>query len=274
MSIYIVYTMEIREQLVKDVTEIGNGAHIFVPRDWLNQKVSVIKMPKLTVKEQIIKSLTPYLDDIVGVFLYGSYARGEQEETSDIDVLVVAKKKFKIKTKGKLSFEVVEYSKLEKNIELNPLMFYSIIQEAKPIINLLLLEEFKKIKFNTKAPVLKWFIDTTKDHIKTNKEFIELDKLDGNYLTSSCVVYSLILRLRGILLIRGMLYNKPYTRSLFRQWLTSNVPGIEYKKIYDIYRAVRDEKKVKCKIKLSQVESLLNLLKKEINRLEDRLYGK
>lgn len=266
--------MEMEEQLIKNVTEIGNGAHIFVPRDWLNQKVLVVKVPKLTVKEQVIKSLMPYLDNIIGVFLYGSYARGEQETVSDIDVLVVAKEKFKIKNKGRLSFEIVKYSELEKNIKLNPLMFYPVIHESKPIINLLLLEKLKKIKFNIKAPILKWFVDSTKDHIKSNKEFIELDKLDGDYLTSHCVIYSLILRLRSILLIRGMLYNKPYTKSLFKHWLIKNAPKIEYKKIYGIYSAVRDNEKIKYKVKLSQADDLLNLLKREIKKLESELYGK
>jgi len=266
--------MRIKEQLLRDVTEIGNGAHIFVPRDWLYQKVLVVKIPKLTIEEQIIQSLIPYLDNIVGVFLYGSYARGEQEKDSDVDVLVVAKKKFKIKDKGRLSFEVIEYDKLEDSIKFNPLMFYQIIQEAKPIINLLLLENFKKIKFNVKAPILKWFVESTKDHIKSDKEFIELDKLDGDYLTSYAVVYSLILRLRGILLIKRMLSNKLYTRALFKRWLMKHIPNIEYEKIYNIYRAERDDKKVKYKVKLSQIEDLLDLLKKEINKLEKRLYGK
>lgn len=263
-----------KEQLVRDVTGIGNGAHIFVPKDWLNQEVLIVKVPKLTVKEQIIKALMPYLDNIAGVFLYGSYARGEQEETSDIDALVVVREKIKIKNTGNLSFEVIEYNKLEESIKLNPLMFYPIIQEAKPIINSLLLEELKKIKFNAKASVLKWFIDSTKDHIKSDKELIELDKLDGCYLTSYCVIYSLILRLRGILLIKGMLYNKLYTRILFKQWLKKNILNLEYEKVYNIYRAVRDNRKVEFKVKLSQAESLLDFLKEEIKKLENELYGK
>lgn len=266
--------MEIKEQLIKEVTEIGNGAHIFVPRDWLDQKVLVVKIPELTVKEQIVRSLAPYLDDIVGVFLYGSYARGEQEKESDIDILVIAKKKFEIKKQKKISFEIIEYDKLEDSIKLNPLMFYPMIQEAKPIINSLLLEKLKKIKFNKRAPIFKWFIESTKDHIKSNKELIELDRLDGDYLTSYVVIYSSILRLRGIFLINRALYNKPYSRTLFKKWLIKNIPNLEYEKIYSIYRAERDEKKVEFKLKLFQAENLLNLLKREIKKLKDRLYGK
>lgn len=266
--------MNVKEQLIKDVTEIGNGAHIFVPKNWLNQKVLITKIPKLTIKQQIIKILSPYLDKVIAVFLYGSYARGEQEKDSDVDVLVVAEEKIKIKEKGKLSFEIVEHNKLKDNIKLNPLMFYPMIQEAKPIINSLLLEELKKIKFNKNASILRWFIDSTKDHIKSNKEFIELDKLDGDYLTSYCVIYSLILRLRGILLIRGILHKKPYSRNLFKKWLTKYISNKDYKKVYNIYRSVRDEKKIKVKIKLPEVEKLLYLLKEEIHKLEGELHAK
>lgn len=263
----------IQEQIIREVAGIGNGAHIFVPKCWLNQKVLVRKMPDLTLKERILKALSPYLDNIIAVFLYGSYARGEQEKESDIDILVVAKKKFRIKNRNKLSFEVIEYSKLEENIKSNPLMFYPIIQEAKPILNSFLLEELKKIKFDSKAHIFKWFIDSTKDHIKSNKELIEMDKIDGIYLTSHCVLYSIILRLRGIFLIKTILSNKIYTKGLFKNWLTKNALNIDYKKIYAIYKAVRDKNRINLKIELSQVETLLAFLKKEIDKLEAELNG-
>lgn len=266
--------MEMQEQLIREVTGIGNGAHIFVPRDWLNQKVLVIKTQKLTIKEQIIKILEPHLDNIIGIFLYGSYARGEQEKDSDIDVLLVVRKKFKLENKDKISFEIVEYDQLKKNIELNPLMFYPIIQEAKPIINSLLLEELRKIKFNKNAPIFKWFVDTTKDQIKSSKELIELDKLDSNYLSSYCVVYSIILRLRGIFIIRRLLFKRPYTTKLFKEWLIKNILDIDYNKVYNVYKAIRDHKQTKIKIKLNKVEQLLNLLQEEINKLKEELHGK
>ena len=69
-----------KEQLIRKVTPIGNGAHIFAPKDWLNDDVILIRVPKQSVEVKILEVLKPYFGNIEGVFLYGSYARDEQRE--------------------------------------------------------------------------------------------------------------------------------------------------------------------------------------------------
>jgi len=63
---------------------------------------------------------------------------------------------------------------------------------------------------------------------------------------------------------------KKYSKKLFKKWLVKN-SGADYDKIYKIYRAVRDNKKTKEKILISEVEPLMNLLIKEIEKLSKRI---
>jgi len=254
-----------QEQIIRTATKIGNGAHIFVPKQWTNEEIILIRTPKLKLKEEIIKIIEPYLENIIGVFLYGSYARDEQEEQSDIDLLLITNKKIKVKNKGKFDTIVIEKSKLEKAIKLNPILMYSIIKEAKPIINSSLLEELKKLKIIKNQ--FKEFIEGTKRIIKIDKEIIELDKLDGEDLISISVIYSLILRLRGIFIINSLIKKQKYSNKIFKKWLNKNIEE-ETKEIYIIYQNIRDNKKIKTKIKISTAEKLLNLLEKEVKKYD------
>jgi len=268
-------TIAIQEQLTKRVVSSGNGGAVWVPRSWLGEEIIVIRpeKPELDIKEKIIKILIPHLKEVIAVFLYGSYARNEQESDSDIDVLVIAKNKFNIKKYKKIDIKVIQLEKLKETIEKNPIMYLSILREAKPIINSSLLDELKKIEIDYKN--FKWFIETTLDHIKTNKKFIELDKLDGQYLTSYSVIYSIILRLRGVFLIKCFISKENYSNRLFKKWLlVYNISNLEYRAVYGAYRSVRDNKKVDKKIRISTAEALLGILIGEINNLRGRIYGK
>ncbi|CAI1491938.1 Putative nucleotidyltransferase [Thermococcus nautili] len=71
------------------------------------------------VKEKLIKILG---DDLVEVILFGSYARGEAKEDSDVDVLVVVKRKLTLEEHDKLS-EVTEEYILEKGLVLSLIVY-------------------------------------------------------------------------------------------------------------------------------------------------------
>jgi len=259
-----------KEQIIKTVVRSGNGGAVWVPKDWINEKVIVVRpeVPKLSIKEELIKILEPFLENTTAVFLYGSYARDEQEKDSDIDVLVVAKNEFKILHK-KFEINVITYENLIKTIKENPIMYYPFVIEAKPIINAGLLEDLKKIKIDYRK--FNWFIDTTKSIIKINEEFIKLDKLDGEYIKSYPVIYSLMLRLRGIFLIKCIANKIKYSNKDFKNWLLKlGINKQEFNSVYDVYKLIRNEDKpIKEKIKIFIIEKLLNILKNEVNK-----YGK
>ena len=199
-----------KEQIRKRVVRSGNGGAVWVPKDWLGEEIIVtrIETQKLSLEEEIIKILLPYLKDISGVFLYGSYARKEETKDSDIDVLVIAKNKLKIENTKRFDINFIEMKKIKDAVQKNPFV-YAVINEAKPIINSCLLEELKQEKKDFKD-FIKWFKETTNYSIKSTKELIYLDEMDSIYLSSYSIAYSLILRLKGIFLIKSVLNNKKF----------------------------------------------------------------
>lgn len=251
------------EQIIRKVSEIGNGAHIFAPKEWVNEEVLVIRLEKKSIKEQILEAVYPYLDKITAILLYGSYARKEEDENSDIDVLIIAKEKFKIQAGNKLDFIVISEDFLESAIKINPIMMYSIFQEAVPIINSQYYENLKKLKVN--PHLFMQFLKTTKDEINSDKEILELDKKTGKTASNS-LIYSLILRLRGIFIIKCLLNKEKYSNKLFEDWLVGKCK-INYSEVYNSYRAVRAKEEIKDTIPIQEAELMLKLLEEELKKL-------
>ena len=81
-------------ELIKPVIRVGNSAGILVPKAWINgkAKVELISRP-VNIKKDIIEILEDYLEDILGIYLVGSYARKEETEKSDIDILAITDSK-------------------------------------------------------------------------------------------------------------------------------------------------------------------------------------
>ena len=269
--------LTIREQIVKSVVKSGNGGAVWVPKDWLGQEVVVIlpQKPKLELRERIIHLLESYLKDIISVFIYGSYARHEETEDSDIDVMVITEKPVKINIKEpKLEIIAFELEKFMKAIEKYPVMYYQIVQEAEPLINSQVLEELKGIKI--KKENFKDYLNETKEHIKSSKELLELDRLDDEFIKSYSILYSAILRLRGIFIIKCILNKEKFSNKEFKKWLIKLGTNYnEFEQSYSAYRMIRDNVKIKnFNIKISTAEKLLNILENELKHIEAKVYGK
>ena len=115
---------ETQEKIVRKINPSGNGAHVFVPKDWVGEEVLLVRISKYDVKKEIFKIFEPYMEDIISVFLFGSYARGEQNAKSDVDILAVSNKPIKIKKKG-FDVIVIPEEKIESAKKINPILFYS-----------------------------------------------------------------------------------------------------------------------------------------------------
>lgn len=270
--------LAIKEQIVKTVVKSGNGGAVWVPKDWLGEEVVIIlpEKPKLGLRGKIIHLLEPYLKDIISVGIYGSYARNEQTKDSDIDVLVITKdKNIKLNFKEK-KLEIASFpiDKLKKAIEKYPTIYYQIVQEAEPIINSYVFEELKNVKINKGS--FKGYLKETEEHLKSNKEFLELDKIDDTYLKSYSVLYSAMLRLRGLFIIKSILKKDKFLNKKFKNWLISqDLTPHEFEDSYRAYRLIRDNKNTKGLLtKLSIAEKVLNILEKELKLLEAQIYGK
>jgi predicted nucleotidyltransferase len=249
------------EQIMRKVAGFGNGAHVFAPKEWMNEQVLVIRLEKKSIKEQILESLYNYLDKVVAVFIYGSYARDEASENSDIDILVIAKEKFKIEKRENFEFIVLSEDRLESAIKSNPILMHSIFKEGKAIINEDYIKKYQNIKLK-KSDFLS-FIASTKESIVSSENLLELDKETGK-TASNGLIYSLMLRLRGTFIMKCLLNDQDFSNKGFEKWMRKHIA--DYSEVYEVYQAVRDDKKlIKDKISLDGGIALMNLLKSEMN---------
>ncbi len=253
--------IELGEKIVRRVTPSGNGAHVFTPKEWIDEEVIVVRASKLNIKKEILMILEPYMGNVISAFIFGSYARGEQNEKSDIDVLVIANKKIKINKKG---FEIIIIleDKIKKAFALNPILMYSAASEGVPIINMSFLEYLRREKLH--KGLFKEFVKSSEDSLASSKWIIELDKEQGLHYTSDSAVYSLFMRLRGIFILDCLLNNYKYSNNSFKNWILKKTVNFNYKSFYSIYTSVRDNKKTTDRLSIKNAESLVKLLETEI----------
>jgi predicted nucleotidyltransferase len=253
--------MNTAEQLFRVAKSFGNGAHVFVPKEWLGEQLIVIKPQKKSLKERILETLQLYLEDIIGIYLYGSQARNEAREDSDIDLLIITNKSLHIRKEG---FEItcIEEKHIAKTIALEPILMYALLAEAKPILNSALLEHIQNT-YTPKRKDFSEFFSDVKRIIAVNEEFLE--KEQKNYVSGEASIYSLMLRLRGIFLITCLLSKKGYTHQRFISWIRKHLPHIDVETIYEAYRYSKMDKPVTQKIRVEDLKELLLFLKKQLN---------
>ncbi|MBS3108332.1 nucleotidyltransferase domain-containing protein [Candidatus Woesearchaeota archaeon] len=240
----------VNSQITKFVTKSGNGAVVYVPSAWMDKKVSV-SLIDVDISEELFYLFKPNLENVMGVYLYGSYARKEQLEDSDIDILVIADKKFELKP-SKFDIRVIDINTMKEGIRRNPIIFYSIIHEAKPIINSHLLEELKnadKRLFN-----FSWFIRTSKSALGIARGFLELSKQNGIKYADNSSIYSIMLRARGLYIMLCIISGKKYTNEGFLVFLV-NLGAVRelVDKMYDVYRAEKMNKTTSASIPIDGV---------------------
>ena len=125
------------EIIVKQTREVGTSAGVLLPRSWLNKQV-VVKL-FLPSKEEIIRDVLDILiknnliEEIKGIYLFGSYARGDYGSDSDIDILVITQNINKLIDEGNYEIILVSEQNLDKNLPTS-LYYISMIREMKVII--------------------------------------------------------------------------------------------------------------------------------------------
>jgi len=250
--------------MIKRIKEWGNGAGARVPRKWLGMEVEIKPIASLSLEEirkEVMNSISPYLADVEGVYLTGSYARGEQTNTSDVDILVISDKPVKIRKREPYDIYVISRDKIYKTIRYYPLQIMSMIREGKPIINGVFLEDLKKIKL--KPTYFREYLKSTKSALDIINNLLEGYK-DSDKANSS-LIYPIILRLRGLYLVESLLKNKKYKTSDIKMDIEKL--GIEkerIEKIYRIYQIKRDSNKgIRSDITIDEIKKIYGLTLKK-----------
>ncbi|MEK6898805.1 MAG: DUF2080 family transposase-associated protein [Nanoarchaeota archaeon] len=255
------------EKQIKEVRPWGNSAGVLLPKEWIGKQISITLIDRtLEIKKEVLKILENYLEDIIGIYLVGSYARNEQKEKSDIDILAISENTQKHISSGKYEIEIIPLSMIKEILEKNPILVYPKIVDAKIILNPSLLEDLRQIKFTKES--LSQYLKSTREVIKLDERLIE--KESKNTLSSPSVIYSSLLRLKTLKIASSIINNKKYTNVEFNIYLASklNLDESEIKKLYSVYHSVYKSKRTKDKIPLTTAKALINLLKEEVKKYD------
>ena len=247
----------------KIVQKFGNSGHIVLPKEYIGRRIRFITKTKTfnQIKIEILNILTSNIENISGAYLYGSYARNEETLDSDVDIFIISNKKLKILHEEYNIVSLTE-EQIKNTLEKNAVLILPIIKESKTIINPNLIDFYKDHKLTQKNT--KTFIEECERILKINKHSLELN------IGVNSINYSLILRIRGLLILNLMLENKLYTKSKLFSQLGKNFTRKKVQQIYNTYTKVRDNKKIDkdiitkkdLKILIKINENLLEKIKK------------
>lgn len=253
-------------RVIKKAVQIGNGAAIYVPKEYSGRELVVLLPEGLDeIKKRVLNLLIDYMPNIIGVYLFGSYARGEHEIGSDIDVLVITKEKDDSikKALAGIDSRVMPLKGVKEAIKNAPLLIMPLIKEAKVLLNPLLIEELKSSKIDFKK--FSWNFEDIKRIIKIVHGFTELD----DKKSSSSFIYSLIMRFRICYIMECLLKNKRFSNQGVEAVLSEyKFTKEEIKMFFNIYREIRDDSEQDKKINKEYLLRLINALKSYSQKIE------
>jgi len=249
-----------KSEIIKQAFKLGNSAGILLPSDWKNKKVSV-KLIERSIPQEIFEILeeSNLLKNTIGIFLAGSYAREEETESSDIDVLVVTDiidKQIKI---GKYEIVFISRDKLKKSIMKN-VYFASLINEAKAILNNSFLQYYKN---KIRGILIKKPLDEIKSITKINEKSVEIDK-ELEEKVSDETLYSIVLRLREAYLIECLKNNNNPSNKEF----INLIKKIASEEAYKAYLRIKNNSTPKKVIHVKEAIAIIDEIKRRVRNLE------
>ena len=253
-----------QEQLIRKVKLFGNGAHVSAPKEWLNEDIMIVRLSSpLDIKENIIKILKSYSEDILGIYLVGSYARSEQREDSDIDVIAITSKTNKRIKEGKYEIILISRENLEKQLKNNILPILPMLKEAKPLFNSQLIKDYKETKITKNN--LSFHIETTKSALRIFQEAIRINEISEN------LIYSLVLRLREVYIVDCLIKKQSFSNQDF----SKIIKNLNSEKIYSLYQ--KDKKGIpllKEKLNKEEFTNIADYISKKLKEKEKWVKGK
>ena len=248
-------------EIIKQAFKLGNSAGVLLPVEWRDKKVA-IKLIDKSITQELLEILDEknLLKNTIGIFLAGSYARGEEEPDSDIDVLIVTDAINKNTKTGKYEITFISKDRFEKLFP-ESLYLASLIYESKAILNDDYLQCYKKKVQNLS---IKRDIENLKSMMKVNEKMLALDK-ELEIKVFDITIYSLVLRLRELYLIESLKNNKIHSKKEF----VNLVKKISSEECYRAYLRIKNHLKQKQVIPLEEAVSLLNEIKKRLKKLQN-----
>lgn len=248
-------------EIIKQAFRLGNSAGVLLPVEWKGRKVA-IKLIEKSIPHEIMEILDneKILKNTIGIFLAGSYARKEETEKSDIDILVVTDAINRQIKKGKYEIILISKDEFEKAV-VKDLYIASLVNEAVAILNEDFLNDYKDRAKN--IPV-KSLLNKIKSMTSINEGFVNLDEELGENVPDE-TLYSIILRLRELYLMECIKSNrKPSNREF-----TGIIKKIAGEEAYEAYLRIKNDLKPKKAVTAKEAKNLISEIKKRINKLSN-----
>ena len=243
------------DRIFKKVIPSGNAGGVYVPRKWINQYVVVTLF---RVDDYVLDVFAPYMDDIKGIYLHGSHARGDACPDSDINVLVVVEKDIPYQRKPGLNAEIVPLDALSDYAAASPVDYYCMINEASSLVDSGQLEKLRDYSLDDEK--IKKFCGD----VRRSLDLLERLMSEGD---CAVAVYALIYRLRNLYVVHARL--RRYTHKGFEEYLCQRgLSGDDFKRLYGIYRAKRDDKAITDMPTSKDVETLRRITEKLLKEVK------
>lgn len=257
--VFLWYTMKV----VKQVVRVGNTGGVLVPREWVNGRAEVRLLEEpLEVERDILEIIRPFLQDVRGIYLVGSYARDEQTARSDVDVLVITGRTTRKIIKGKYQIILISQENLEEHLKENALPLLPMILEAKPLVNAELIESYKRTELTKRN--LSWYLETTKSALRVIKTAFTLSRGVGESVSDD-IAYSIILRLRGVTHIDCIKTGRAWTKKEFLALVRKLSGSLE---VYEAYLRSKDGARNRRVVALEAATRILNYIEGRITEQE------
>jgi len=259
--------MEIK---IKKTIKAGNSSAVILPRSWLNKEVRVelIKKTPEIILSEVIDNIKKYvsLEKIIGIYLVGSYARGEEDENSDIDILVITSDIDKeMISEGSYNILIMSTELLKQKLNQDLFPVGQMIKEAKPILNSNYLDLIG-VKITKKN--IRWYLDTTEDKLRIIKEIIDKMKKKNKKYLNNKIAYTLVLRIRTLYIIEKLIKNDNYSKKDFIKIIKNISKGIN---AYEGYLAVKNSLEERNGINIEETERLYTYLKNQLSKVKKLL---
>ena len=234
-------------KIIKKTREVGKSAGVLVPKSWLNKNVAVELIPSdfQTITKDVLEILIRenLLNEVIGIYLAGSYARNEETPYSDVDLLVATSKTERLIKEENYEIYCINEERIINSLN-KDLFMVAMLIEAKPLLNEKSLEGYKAL-INAKNFKLS-ILSSIKRVLKLNETIMENEKEINNG-----IIYSLVLRLRELYILDCILKNKIPTKKEFLKIVNNN-------HLYEIYEGIKEDKIQEGHTKIQEATILLN----------------
>jgi len=244
---------------IKKAIKAGNSSAVILPRSWLNKdvRIELIKKTPDIILLDVINLVKKYIDlgNIIGIYLTGSYARGEEDKDSDIDILIITRNIDRgLISDGIYNLLIISSELLKQKLKEDLFPIGQMIKEAKPLLNS---DYINSLNVRITKDNVKWYLNTTENKIKLIKEIIDKEKSKNKKYVNDKIAYTLILRIRTLHIIRKLILNQNYSKKDFIILMKNISKGTN---AYERYLVVKNNLKEEDGVTMEETERLYKYL--------------